>query len=364
MTQTLSEALHARLDELGAPPREAQPQPEISDETEGQIVEPDDGAPLEAEVEASETETVAEGHEAGEVEDIGEAETEDQETVQAADGQTYKVKDLAEAIGWEAEDLYKDLVVPLGNGESLTLGELKNTHETVAQQQAELKQAWEQVQQQHAQLQQFQQQLVQGQQAQSEELENARGEVRAIEAQFSNVDWTKIEEDNPGQAANLRQKFAVAYAQAKSKTEEAEKKAAQVQQEAMQRMIVEHDQRLMQMVPEWQDMKNFQTEMPQIQEYLVSRGFQPQELQTIYHAGARAVARDAWLWNQHKAQVEQAKGKVRKAPKKVIRSGKHTPQRQIAQKRVEQLEQQAIRSQNPNDKLAAARAIFESSRQR
>lgn len=357
MDQNLSEALHEKLDALGAPPRE-NPPPQVSDEPEGEIAEPDEGSPLEAEDVTPEPD-LAEGQ--GEAE--GE-ETAEQSEAEKAEGQRFKVAELAKAIGWEAKDLYDDLIVPLGNGEELTLGELKNRREEAAQAVQAVEQAWAQVQQAQQQVQQHQQQLLSGQQALSQEVIDAQGTIRAIEAQYSTVDWDKLEENDPGRAANERQKFATKYAEAKSKLQDVQQQQDQQRGQAMQQLRVQHDQALLQMVPEWRDPNVAQQESAAISQYLVGIGFQPQELQTIFDARARAVARDAWLWRQHQAGVEQGKQKLRQAPKQVMRPGRPGSRKTAQVKQVQALEQRALRSGSQNDKLAAARAIWQSSRQR
>ncbi len=111
------------------------------------------------------------------------------------------------------------------------------------------------------------------------------------------------------------------------------------------------------MVPEWQDAKVFRVEEPQISEYLISMGFTPQQLQSIVAAAPRAVARDAWLYRQHLQQVSTAKGKVRAAPKPVMRPGGGPGRKTISDKQAEQLTARARQSGRASDKLAAARAI-------
>jgi hypothetical protein len=54
----------------------------------------------------------------------GEGEVEDDE-----EGSTVSIRELAEHLGTNAQRVYKDLQVPLGNGETISLGELKDAHQ-------------------------------------------------------------------------------------------------------------------------------------------------------------------------------------------------------------------------------------------
>jgi hypothetical protein len=195
----------------------------------------------------------------------------------------------------------------------------------------------------------------------------AVGTVKAIEAQYAQIDWDELDEKDPGRAANLRQRFATSYAAAKHQAEqvrsEEDQKRQQEQQQWFQQTLVQEDQRLMQLVPEWRDMETVKKEVPQINEYLFSMGYTPDELQHIVDGRARAIARDAWKWRQHQAQIGEVKKAVkRKAPKPVLRPGRGRTATQTSERRVQALEQRAMTTQNQKDKLAAAREIFNQSR--
>ena len=356
MSQTLSEALHEKLDALGAPPRAEQTPVEIPDdeptESEEEITED-----LEAgqDIDDESGEVLVEDSE----EDV-QTDADEGEAVAEEAGDRYKPAELAEAIGWDAPTLYNSLTVPLANGKSLTLGEMKDQFDGVLTQQAEVETARQQLANQYQELQQQQQQMVQGFQGVSQEIQEAQGQMRAIEAQYEQVDWDRMDKDDPGKAANVRQKFATAYSRAEAQLQKAQTEAEQAQYQVANEMRGREAQRLTSLVPDWKDMKKYEEEAPQIQQYLMSRGFNEQELATIFHAGAWAVARDAWLGQQGRQAVEQAKGKIRKAPRKIMRPG-GPPRRQVAEKRVNALSARARQTGQPGDKLAAARAIVQQS---
>jgi hypothetical protein len=361
MGKNLNTALHEALDQMGAPRDEG----EVSASAEELALEEaeDEGTPgteeeepeeqADDDLEASEEESDDEGEASGSAADEGEERT------------TYKVADLARAIGWEPSDLYTDLQVPLGDGSVVTLEQLKSERDDFLAKQSEIEKSRAEIAQQAQQVMQARQQL--SQQSTSEAYLEAVGAVKAIEAQYANVDWEQMDQQDPGRAANLRQRFATSYAAAKHAAEqvrtEEEQKRYQEQYQWFQQAMVQEDQKLKAMVPEWQSMETVQQEVPQINEYLYSMGYTPEELQTVVDARARAIARDAWKWRQHQAQIGEVKKAVkRKAPKPVLRPGRGRTVKQASERRVQALEQRALATQNQRDKLAAAREIFNQSR--
>jgi len=367
MEQTLSELLHAELDKRGAPPRNTQaPIGDADPEMAGTV--PDNGEPLETEVgqfgEVPGAETLEQGEEAEPGTTAEEGEGKEGDGEEGAEKHTYSAVELAAAIGWEAEDLYNDLVVPFANGESKTLGELKDGWEDVSRQQAEVQQAREQIQQQQQALQAQQQQLLSGQKQQSEELDTARSDILSIEAQYSNVDWAKLEAENPGQAANLRQKFATAYAQAQDAYKKAETAFTERQSQAMQQYRYENHQQLLEKVPEWKNPEVYRNDMDEMGQYLASTyGFTAQDLGAVSDWRHFDLIRKAFLYEKLKNKVETATQRIRAAPKQVLRAGKPQRLAQAHARQVQELENRAVQTGRSADRLAAARAIVQSSRQ-
>lgn len=324
--ENLSEDLHAKLDQLGAPPRE---KVEIIEDEESSV----EGETLE---ELSDENP----------EDIDEKE----EAEPNESAQQYRVADLAKAIGWEAGDLYRDLIVPLVNGETLSLGEMKDRFNKLAEKEVELERLRESV---TAQATPFP--------TRSDDLDDARARVKAIELQYDQVPWETLEQQDAGKAANLRQKFMLAYQKAKTGVTEEQTKLMQNQQQQYGQLLASENQRLLELVPEWKDESVFRSEQEGISKYLTARGIPPQVAATVVSAGARAIARDAWLWNKHQTALGTAQGKVRNAPKRVLRpSGVQA--RTVQDQKIKALEQRALESGRRPDQLNALRAIVKSAK--
>ena len=355
MTNDLSEALHAALDERGAPAREQQPQP--VERLEDPQATGDESQRLESAV----PEPTEEPDESLTGED-GQAITttaEEKPDGSADEGpRRYKPTELAEAIGWTPEELFSDLVIPLGEtGESVSLGEMKDRFAKLGESESQVTAARAALQAQYEAVMRHQQQADQGAMQVSQEVAAAYDKLKGIEGQYSSQPWEKLDAENPGQAANMRQKFSTAYGAAEAELAQARQVQAQAQEQGHRQMVAAENQRLLAMVPEWQDQAKFNEEEPQISAYLISQGFTREQLGGITAAAPRAVARDAWLWRRHLAQVGKATKAVKAAPKRVIRPG--GPARQtISERQSRQLDARAIQTGRQQDKMAAGRAIL------
>lgn len=378
MAQTLSEALHAKLDQLGAPPREQVAPLTVNDLPEGQDVTgvvdiyPDSSAgetqsagPMQrvpaAEDQAEPMYAPGETDDGAELDGNAEAGQDDQQQAPGETPERMKAAEFAQAIGWEPQDLYTTLEIPIGpNGETRTLGEIKDQYGALQAQLAEAEQAQAALQAERQQFQEHAQQQMQGGSELSQELQQAIGTVAAIEQQYAQVPWDKIEAEDAGKAANLRQKFATGYAQAQEQLKQAKAKEEQQRQQFQQQFLTQQQQRVMELVPEWKDPGVFEKENPEISTYMLSRGFTQEELPTIFHAGLRALARDAWLWHKHQGEVAKAKGKLtRPPPKQVLRPG--GPRKEpLANRERDAAMKRARETGRQDHKLAAARAIVQS----
>ena len=289
-----------------------------------------------------------------------ERETDEPEAVEGESPQedvpeSYTPQKLAEAIGWEAADLYNLLQIPYDDGESLTLGQLKDSRSKILEERQAIEQAKAQLQAEQARI---QQQLAATSQPVSPEMQQAQEAMADVRARYNAIPWEQWEEQDAGKAANARQKLAMEWSQAKGQYEQAAQAFQGQQQQVMSQMVYEHDRKLVSLVPQWSDMATYQKEQPEVARFMVERmGFAPEELQTVYHGPARATAYYAWKYFQTREAQEQAKQKMRSAPKKVLRPGQgKQPERVDAQ--VNELVKQARKTHTRRDKTAAAKAVL------
>jgi hypothetical protein len=293
--------------------------------------------------------------EADAVEDGSEA------TEESADGQEAgeirTVVDFAKAAGWSPEELYA-LPVRLDNGEEIPLGQMKDALQTAARERAELNAARESVAQHYQHLKQVEAQMLQGSQQMTQEVQDAQSRVMAVQERYSAINWEELAQSDPGRAALMQQQIAVEYAGAKQELENATNRQTQVRSQVMARVAHENNQRFLEAVPEWKDPAVAAKEGQALDQFLVEKvGFNPAELQTVFDARARVVALMAFRWFQHQSSVAQVAGKVRAAPKPVVRpgAGKVTPQ---AQRQTVSLVQKAKTTQKRADQVAAVTALL------
>lgn len=275
-------------------------------------------------VEVPEQATSGENLEADEAEAGGEAtDTEAEQTAEsgAAPGEIQTVVEFAKAAGWSPEELY-DLKLNLDNGESLRLGEVKDKLQSYARQEADLVAKREELAQEQQALRLQVQQAMQGQNQLSAAVLEKHGEMQAIQAEFNSIDWEALGARDPGRAALLQQQIATKYAGAKAAFEDAQRQDAGLKQQYWNNALVESDKLFLRAVPEWKDQAVVAKEGPAIGQFLTQvMGFSPAELSTIIDPRARVIARMAWLYTQQQANVANATGKIRNAPKPVMKAG-------------------------------------------
>lgn len=266
---------------------------------------------------------------------------------------------LAEAIGWDVGDLYRDLLVPVSNGEPIPLGQLKDERDQVAAQRAEIEQQRQQLTQAAQHFEQQRQQWLSQSQSQSQEVAEAAGQLERVKAAFEAEDWERMRKEDPSGYAAAQIEYGKAYAAAKAQYESAAQRDQAARMQAYQQARQQHDQAFLQMVPEWQDRSRATEESQKVQQYLAYRGFQPEEIGSIYDARVRVVALDAMRWAEHQARNEQAKGKLRAAPKRVLSPGRGGAPGAASAKNVTRLVEKARKSRNREDKLDAAMAVLD-----
>ena len=336
--------------------------PEKPEETQEAI-------PAEPVEEVTEQESLGESLGASE-DEAGSEVTDEQDEGEEPDGESAQVEEIrtltefATAAGWDASDLYA-LSMRLDNGEEIPLGQLKDKLQTYARQETELAAQREQLAAEQQKLQEIAQQQFAGQQQLSQGVLNAQAEMQAVQAEYNGINWDELAQSDPGRAALLQQQIAARYAGAKQRYGEAMQAQNQQTQQYVRNALVQNDQQFLEAVPEWKDPKVVEREGPQIAAYM-QQYFKPQELERIYDWRARVIGRKAWLWDQHQAKVAEATGKVRKAPKPVLRPGGGAPvtTTKAQERELNAKMQRAKTTGHRNDQVEAIDALLTSSQRR
>jgi len=168
-------------------------------------------------------------------------------------------------------------------------------------------------------------------------------------------DWNKLYEDDPVGYVREKQlwdekkeKLRATQAEQKRLQEEATKK----QQEQIAQMVQEGQQKLLELIPEWQDPEVATKDKLAIREYGINvLGYSPQEMDAVYDYRALLGLRNAWL--QSKTVKATKKKPTEKAKARVARPGTTNRPRSVAP--VKKAKQRLAKTGKPSD----AAKVFE-----
>lgn len=141
---------------------------------------------------------------------------------------------------------------------------------------------------------------------------------QALEGEFANVEWTKLQTENPAEFnakyVSYQQRFAEMQRLAQQiEGTKAQQKAAQ---EAQAKAWAEEQETLLKAkVPEWNDDKQRSQDKAAIAEYAKGLGITKEELDSIQDHRVQIVLRDALKWSELQKQKPATLKKVKAAPK-------------------------------------------------
>lgn len=298
---------------------------------------------------------VGEQEQGGQGEEEGDGDAAGDEAGQAAaqegEDATVTPSDLAEAVGWEAGDLYDGLVVPLDDGqEPLALGDLKNGYQDQRRQISDLETQLEQAQ---TGAQEGQQQFGQIQQM-SNQMMQLNGYMQSLDRMEQQTDWKDLEEFQPAEAALKRQKIQQARQETQQAMQQLQQQEQGIRQQNMQKAAV----KLVELVPTWKETEAKKADQSVIRTHMKTYGFNDQEINGIADPRAMAMLKELI---DLRAQVTAAKAavkKVRKAPQLLRNAaGRFKPQdNKVAN--ADKVIARAKQTGNKNDQLNAAKAVF------
>jgi|GEM_PF-2196184 hypothetical protein len=258
---------------------------------------------------------------------------------------------LAEAIGWEAADLY-GMNVPMGDGqEAVPLGQLKDRYQESLRTETASKARITELEAQAAQYQGNSERV----NAVSQEMQQAQAALVSLQNQYQGIDWAEAEQNDPGQAALSKQKFQEAYSQARGQVQQVEQQQNHFKAEHLQQQSA----RMHELIPSWSDPEIMKQGQNDIKETLTGLGFNSQEINTM--ADARAVymlndyVRLKKLEASSSAAIDKARS-ARKAPR-VLKGGG----RAVNHDAVKSLANKATRTGDKTDKFNAVKALLSGS---
>ena len=168
-------------------------------------------------------------------------------------------------------------------------------------------------------------------------------------------DWNKLYEDDP--VGYVREKQLWDERKEKLRATQAEQRRleeenAKKQQEQIAQMVQEGQQKLLELIPEWQDPEVATKDKLAIREYGINvLGYTPQEMDAVYDYRALLGLRNAWL--QSKTVKATKKKPTEKAKARVARPGTTNRPRSVAP--VKKAKQRLAKTGKPSD----AAKVFE-----
>ena len=168
-------------------------------------------------------------------------------------------------------------------------------------------------------------------------------------------DWNKLYEDDP--VGYVREKQLWDERKEKLRATQAEQRRleeenAKKQQEQIAQMVQEGQQKLLELIPEWQDPEVATKDKLAIREYGINvLGYSPQEMDAVYDYRALLGLRNAWL--QSKTVKATKKKPTEKAKARVARPGTTNRPRSVAP--VKKAKQRLAKTGKPSD----AAKVFE-----
>ncbi len=235
--------------------------------------------------------------------------------------------DLAKHLGVDPADLY-NIAVPYtkdGVKQEFTLGQLKDDFQKY--QEAETLRTEAQ-----ARLDAYRQAEEQANELLQAHAVQANAIAQAMEnqllADFSGVDWARLQASNPSEYIRLSQQFNQRQAQLQNMRQQAfefaQQQGTQLQaqrEQLQQQRLLREQQALLKAIPEWRDPTVADAERQELAKYMLARGYSDAEINAVDDHRALLLVRDAMKYRQMKESGDIAAKKVVKLAKKIVKPG-------------------------------------------
>jgi len=154
-----------------------------------------------------------------------------------------------------------------------------------------------------------------------------------LQAEYANIDFEKLYEDDPVEASKLEHKMR----KRAENLQRIQYETQQAQNVELQKFIQGEQSKVMSLVPEFNDPGKASKLKSDMKTYLTNVGYNNQEINTIYDSRQVLLIRDALAYDKIRRANPKVKKKVLNAPK-VMRSGTtKTNAEQVARLRNEKL---------------------------
>ncbi len=178
--------------------------------------------------------------------------------------------------------------------------------------------------------------------------------------EYQRVDWNHLRVSNPAEYAAKFTEFQQRQAQITQYVQQVQaqqQQAQQAQQQDLARIVQLERQKMLEIIPEWNDPQKFSADAEVMQKYAKSNGFTEQELSNLFDHRMMRVLHDAARYGELKAAKPEALKKVRAAPNQTAKPGaRNIKNPQEAQRA--NIVQRVLSNPRDSDALAAAFEIF------
>lgn len=231
-----------------------------------------------------------------------EHEHENQDSEESSDESEEYVKsivELADSLETDPSELY-NLEIPMSDGmEPLSISSLKDFYvqhhrdsEALKSERAALESEKEKAkaffEEQNQQYQQSNQQFAQ----MTPELQASVDTIRNLQSQYNMIDWAKAEDDDPGEAALMRQKFTDAMTEAQTRYSTISNQVQAFQHQQLEQFKAQQANVIMKEIPEWRDASVRNSEWSELSSLISSYGFSQKDLESVYDARIIKVMSD------------------------------------------------------------------------
>jgi hypothetical protein len=141
--------------------------------------------------------------------------------------------------------------------------------------------------------------------------------MQMLTHEYQRVDWNTLRANNPAEYAALQAEFQQRQGQIQQYIGALNQQAQHQQMEqqrAMQQMVAQEHERLLNAVPEWRTPETFAKDKEAMTKYALSLGFKDAELSQIFDHRYMRVLHDAARYQALQASSPEALKKVRQAP--------------------------------------------------
>jgi len=242
------------------------------------------------------------------------------------------VTELAEALDMTPEDFLAQIKIPVkvdGKEQMVSLSEardgfqMQSAFTKKSMELAEQRKAFEA--ERSAKVQEWDQAIKQSQ-ALTQAMEST------LVADYQKVNWDDLRLTDPAEYAAKRQEFAERVQsiewmkqQAGQVSAQQQEVQTQEQQAQLQTHLAREADALQSAIPEWTSPDKAKAEKAQLRDYLLSSGYNEQEIAQLYDHRAVVALRKAMLYDQGRKETDVAKKKVATLPKLVKKGAKPNP---------------------------------------